>query len=89
MILSHLLNWTIFIVFYVWPVSNVCTTELLSTTNLSNNGDFEQPPLGMANYLVGNGNLAGWTSTSNEIGKGTWYNSRWGTTQVVELATTN
>lgn len=71
-------------------VASTCVTESLYPTNYCYNGDFELPAITSGNYLVATpGNLAGWTSTQSEIGKGPYYNSRWGITQVIELATNN
>jgi|JI10StandDraft_1071094.scaffolds.fasta_scaffold2698584_1 hypothetical protein len=74
----------------VHEVRGICNTESLYPANFCYNGDFELPNIGTANWQVATpGNLTGWTSTQSEIGKGSYYNPRWGATQVVELATNN
>ena len=78
----------ILLLFIIKQVASTCVTELLYPTNFCYNGDFELPIITSGNYLVATpGNLAGWTSTQSEIGKGFFYNNRWSiTNQVVELA---
>ena len=51
-------------------------------SNLVYNGDFELPNLG-GGYATGV-TIPGWITTATELGRGTIYNSRWTTGQVIE-----
>lgn len=51
------------------------------------NGDFEDPSLGGATYQQYPGGINGWATTLGELGVGSYFNTNWGSTQVLHLDT--